>query len=151
MEIDANFDFSTDARGGDPDSTSPTLRRYHKMLWSKPLPGGMLFELHDDMRGVYLYHASELGEFSLGSDAITHSYKNQKRNNWLVCQIPDEVDELFRTGLTIGTYIICPNRRIDGKHTINQARGVNRPHRRSIRPDLGMHPSLLFGNWKSPV
>ena len=28
-------------------------------------------------------------------------------------------------GSTIGAYIVFPNNRIDGKHTINQARGVN--------------------------
>jgi hypothetical protein len=125
MIIDVDYDFSTDAKGGDPDSTSPTLRRYHKLLWNKPLPDGNMFELRDDMSGSYLYHASVLGEFSLGSDAITHSYKSQKRKQWLIRQIPCEVDELFHAGLTIGAYILFPNNRIDGKHTVNQARGVN--------------------------
>jgi hypothetical protein len=45
------------------------------MLWSKPLPNGKIFELQDNKKGVYLYHQSELGEFSLGSDAITQSIK----------------------------------------------------------------------------
>jgi hypothetical protein len=72
-----------------------------------------------------LYHESPLGEFFLGSDAISHSYKNQKRKHWLTTQIPNEVDELFRTGSTIGAYIVFPNNRIDGKQTINQARGAN--------------------------
>jgi hypothetical protein len=125
MKIDINFNFYTDARGGDPDSTSPTLRRYHKLLWSKPLPNGNSFELRDDVGGAYLCHSSELGEFFLGSDAITHSYKNQKRKQWLVQQIPLEVDGLFNTGSTIGAYILFPNRRIDGRPTMNQARGVN--------------------------
>ncbi len=123
--IEVDFDFSTDARGGDPDSTSPTLRRYHKLLWSKLLPTGVMFELLDDVKGAYLYHVSDLGEFFLGSDAITHSYKNQRGKQWLIRQIPNEVEELFHAGLTIGAYILFPNRRIDGKHTINQARGVN--------------------------
>ena len=125
MIIDTNFNFYSDARGGDPDRTSPTLRKYHKTLWSKPLPNGKIFELHDDKNGVYLYHTSELGEFFLGSDAITHSYKNHKRKHWLTKQIPNEVDELFNTGSTIGAYTIFPNNRIDGNHTINQARGIN--------------------------
>jgi len=123
--IDTSYNFYTDARGGDPDSTSPTLRKYHKILWSKPLPNGKIFELSENKSGVYLYHKSELGEFFLGSDAITHSYKNQIRKQWLIKQIPSEVDELFDTGSTIGAYIIFPNNRIDGKSTINQARGVN--------------------------
>jgi hypothetical protein len=65
MIIDVDYDFSTDAKGGDPDSISPTLRRYHKLLWSKPLPDGTMFGLRDDMDGSYLYHASVLGEFFL--------------------------------------------------------------------------------------
>lgn len=125
MIIDTNFNFYSDANGGDPDRTSPTLHKYHKLLWSKPLPNGKLFELRDDKKGAYLYHASELGEFFLGSDAITHSYKNQKRKKWLTEQIQTEVDELFNAGSTIGSYIVFPKNRIDGKQTINQARGVN--------------------------
>lgn len=126
MNIDTKYNFYTDSKGRDPDSTSPTLRNYHKMLWSKPLPNGKILELRDNKKGAYLYHESELGEFYFGSDAITHSYKNQKRKKWLTEQIPNEVNELFDTGSTIGAYIIFPNKRIDGKHTINQARGVNR-------------------------
>ena len=125
MIIDVDYDFSTDAKGGDLDSISPTLRRYHKLLWSKPLPDGTVFGLRDDMGGSYLYHASVLGEFSLGSDAITHSFKSQKRKQWLIRQIPHELGNLYHAGLTIGAYILFPNRRIEGKHTINQARSVN--------------------------
>lgn len=125
MTIDTTFNFYSDSNGGDPDSASPTLRKYHKLLWSKPLPNGNTLELRDDKKGAYLYHKSELVEFFLGSDAITHSYKNQKRKKWLTEQIPNEVNELFDTGSTIGAYIIFPNNRIDGKHTINQARGIN--------------------------
>jgi hypothetical protein len=126
MIIDTNFNFYSDSNGGDPDSTSPTLRQYHKILWSKPLPNGKLLELRDDKNGAYLYHQSELGDFFLGSDAITHSYKNHKRKKWLTDQIPTEVNDLYCTGSTIGSYLIFPNRRIDGMQTINQARGVNR-------------------------
>ncbi|MCF8277803.1 MAG: hypothetical protein K9J17_13800 [Flavobacteriales bacterium] len=124
-QIDIDFNFYSDARGGDPDSTSPTLRRYHKILWSKPLPSGQHFELTDNRQGTYLYHKSSLGEFILGSDAITHSYRNQKRKHWLTKQIPNEVDELFDTGSTIGAYTVFPKNKIDNKFTINQARGVN--------------------------
>jgi len=124
MKIDTKFNFYSDSKGRDPDSASPTLRSYHKMLWSKPLPNGKLLELRDDIKGAYLYHKSELGEFFFGSDAITHSYRDQIRKKWLTNQIPTEVNELFKIGSTIGAYIIFPNNRIDGKHTINQARGV---------------------------
>jgi hypothetical protein len=126
MDIDIEFNFYSDARGGDPDSTSPTLRRYHKLLWSKPLPNGEVFQLHDDDRWRYLYHESSLGEFYLGSDAIGHSYKRHVRKKKITEQVPDEVDELFNMSSTIGGYIIFPKNRVNGKHTINQARGVNR-------------------------
>lgn len=125
MTIDTNFNFHSDARGGDPDSTSLTLKRYHKTLWSKLLPNGKVLKLEDNQNGVYLYHSSDLGEFILGSDAITHSYKNQRRKQWLTSQILSEVDELFNIGSTIGAYIIFPKNKIDNKFTINQARGVN--------------------------
>lgn len=125
MNIDVTFNVYTDANGGDPDSTSPTLRSYHKMLWSKKLPNGEKFELTDKKSGTYLYHNSGLGEYSLGSDAITHSYRNHKRKTWLTQQIQDEVQELFNTGSTIGAYTLFPNNRVDKQHTINQARGVN--------------------------
>ena len=125
MIIDTNFNFYSDSNGGDPDSASPTLRNYHKILWSKPLPNGNLLELSDNKNGVYLYHKSALGEFFFGSDAITHSYKNHQRKKWLTEQIPNEVNELFNLGSTIGAFIIYPKNRIDGMHTINQARGVN--------------------------
>lgn len=125
MVVDTTFNVYSDAQGGDPDSTSPTLRKYHKTLWSKPLPSGKSFNLSDNKNSVYLYHNSELGEYFLGSDAITHSYRNHKRKLWLTEQIPNEVSELFDTGSTIGAYTIFPNNRIDGKHTINGARGCN--------------------------
>ena len=125
MKIDTTFNLYSDAKGGDPDSTSPTLRLYHKLLWSKRLPDGNTFELITNKSGIYLYHTSELGEYFLGSDAVTHSYKNHKRKKWLTEQVKDDVNELFNTGSTIGAYTLFPNNRVDGKHTINQARGIH--------------------------
>lgn len=122
--INTSFKMYTDANGGDPDSTSPTLRSYHKLLWSKPLPGGEVFDLQDDQRGYYLFHSSSLGDFSVGSDAITHSYKNQMKKKWLTTQIPEEVQEVFDQGSTIGGYLIFPNQQVERKQTINQARGI---------------------------
>jgi len=123
--IDKNFSFHSDSYSKDPDTNSPTLKEYHKILWSKPLPNGRLFELRDDKVGIYLYHNSELGEFSLGSDAISHSYKYHKRKQWLTRQIPEAVNEVYSAGCTIGAYIIFPNNKIDNKQTINGARGCN--------------------------
>lgn len=59
MTIDPNFNFYSDAKGGDPDSTSPTLRKYHKFLWSKPLPNGKTFDLCDDFIGYIQFFLLE--------------------------------------------------------------------------------------------
>lgn len=37
MIIDTNFNVYSDAKEIDPDNSSPTLKRYHKLLWSKLL------------------------------------------------------------------------------------------------------------------
>lgn len=69
--IDVGFDMRSDTPPGkDPDAYSPTLRRYHQLLWSKPLPNGTPFELRADRIGHNLYHHSDLGEFSLSSDSV---------------------------------------------------------------------------------
>jgi len=122
--IDTQFNMYRDANGGDPDKTSPTLRAYHKLLWSKPLPSGYVFDLSID--GYSLCHRSALGDFSLGSDAITHSYRDRSDKSWLTRQIPEEVQELFDRGSTIGAYLVFPNNQVDRKQTINQARGTAR-------------------------
>ncbi|MCE2517265.1 MAG: hypothetical protein J4F41_05370 [Alphaproteobacteria bacterium] len=124
--IDITFNtFSDTPAGKDPDSFSPTLRRYHQKLWSKPLPGGTVFELDLDTPKL-LHHRSGLGEFFLSSDAIGHSYKNVKKMSPIIGQLPaSEVDAFFDICSTIGGYIVFPSKRIDGKMTINGSRGVH--------------------------
>lgn len=130
MVIDTSFDFRTDTRDypkRDPDACSPTLRRYHKLLWSKPLPGGGRFDLDDAKRGAYLYHHSGLGEFWLPSDAVIPSF-----TRWgFAAAHPEfctaEENEAFMTiGYTIGGMMVFPGNQIEGKWTINQARGCLR-------------------------
>ncbi len=51
--IDTTFDVYSDTRpGGDPDQQSATLRRFHALLWSKPLPDGRSFKLSTDTQGA---------------------------------------------------------------------------------------------------
>ena len=110
INVDFNF-FSEVREGQDPDSKSPTLKKYHKLLWSKPLPSGKIFDLKEDppeLSKNYLYHKSELGYFVFGSDAITHSYRNHKKKKHITEQIPDEVSDLFNQGANIASYIIFP-------------------------------------------
>ena len=90
IDVDFNF-FSEVKEGQDPNSKSPTLRNYHKLLWSKALPSGKVFGLKDkppELSKKYLYHNSDLGYFVFGSDAITHSYRNHKRKNILSNKSP---------------------------------------------------------------
>jgi hypothetical protein len=123
--IDITFDFRSDTPPRmDPDADSPTLRRYHQLLWSKPLPSGVPFELDITTLNAYLHHRSELGEFFLSSDAAIPTFTERSRLKHITGQIPEAENEDFRTiGYTIGGMIVFPENRIDGKQTINGARG----------------------------
>lgn len=124
-DIDITFDFQRDTPDGrDPDTYSKTLRRYHKLLWSKRLPDGEIFKLDDTIPGNYLYHRSAMGEFSLSSDAVIPTFKWASHIKKL---IPDEELKAFNAaGYTIGGMMVFPGNRIDGKWTINQARGCTK-------------------------
>jgi hypothetical protein len=127
VTVDVTFDFRTDTPPGkDPDALSPTLRRYHKLLWSKPLPSGFTFDLDDTVRGHYLIHASELGVFSLASDAVVPSFTRDLKMRHITEQFPPtELDEFNRLGYTIGGIMLFPGVRVENKMTINGARGFH--------------------------
>ncbi len=124
--FDAEFDLRTDTPlDKDPDTFSPTLRRYHRMLWSKKLPDGEAFVLTAERPNVYLMHDSDLGRFVLSSDTIATSHK--KRLARFYGQLRDEQNQSFhRQGYTIGGTILFPGVRVGGKQTINQRRGTHR-------------------------
>jgi hypothetical protein len=125
--IDTAFDFRTDAGAGDPDTHSPTLRRYHRLLWSKPLPSGAAFDLDDATPGVYLHHRSDVGEFFLASDSVIPTFTRWAAMQPIVTQLPEADNEAFRTlGYTIGGMLVFPGNRVDGKQTLNGARGFTR-------------------------
>jgi len=152
--IDTNFRFRSDTPSGkDPDTFSPTLRRYHKFLWSKPLPSGFGFNL--DLAGtptkVYLHHKSELGEFFLSSDAIGLTYSRRSDMAHIVNQIPSsEIDVFFGICSTIGAYIIFPSKKVDNKMTINGSRGIN--HKIKDRFDLTLECIRRhYSNQDSPL
>lgn len=125
MTIDTTFHFGSDTPPGkDPDKDSPTLHRYHQLLWSKPLPTGPRFDLVDARPAHYLVHRSDLGVFYLSSDAVIASLHKQARV--IVAQIPESETTAFRAiGYTIGGMMVFPSNRIDGKMTINGARGFH--------------------------
>lgn len=126
-QIDITFDFRSDTPPGkDPDALSPTLRRYHKLLWSKPLPSGVVFELVDTTPQVYLHRHSEIGEFFLSSDTVVPSFTREHKIAHIINQISaEELDEFNTIGYTIGGMMLFPGNRIDGKMTINGARGFH--------------------------
>lgn len=127
MAINITFDFRTDAHGNDPDSHSPTLRHYHQLLWSKPLPSGASFDLSDSTPGKYLHHRSSLGEFFLSSDSVVPTFTRWQKLKPITEQFTEKENEAFLTiAYTIGGMMIFPSNQIDRKPTINAARGFNR-------------------------
>ncbi len=125
--IDITFDFRSDTPPGkDPDVFSPTLSRYHKLLWSKPLPSGVVFELDVTASPFYLHHRSEVGEVWLSSDAVIPTFTREGRISHIINQIPAEKsDEFNRICYTIGGMMVFPGNRIGRKMTINGARGFH--------------------------
>lgn len=126
-QIDITFDFRSDTPPGkDPDKFSPTLRRYHKLLWCKPLPGGVVFKLDDTNSQVYLHHRSEKGEFFLSSDTVITAFTRENRISHIIEEIPvKEMDAFFTICYTIGGMMIFPGNRIGREMTINGARGFH--------------------------
>ena len=124
MQVDTSFNFRNDSNGKDPDSHSPTLRKYHRLLWSKQLPIGEYIELEEiNSNLVYRFNMQTL---KFGSDSISNSYIGTKK----IAHLSDEVltsefEEFRDEGSTIGGYIIFPSARVGGKMTINGARGFN--------------------------
>ena len=149
--IDINFDVYSDTpEGKDPDSFSPTLRKYHKILWSKSLPNNKEFHLNLDTPKL-LHHESALGEFFLSSDSIGHTYTRVKKMSHIIDELSnEEINSFFSTCSTIGAYIIFPAKRVNNKMTINGARGVN--HKIQDRFDLTLECIRRFYlNEKSPL
>lgn len=141
--FDTSFDVRTDAKGRDPDTYSPTLRDYHQRLWSKRLPGGQMFDLDASEAGRYLSHRSSLGEFVLTSDSVIPTFTTWKRLAHIIDPIPKPEVERFRAlAYTVGGMMVFPGHTVDGKQTINAARG--RHPRISDRMDLTLESIRRF-------
>jgi hypothetical protein len=157
LKIDTSFDFRNDSSGRDPDTYSPTLRKYHRFLWTKQLPIGERLEIEEiNSRLVYRFNMQTL-KFS--SDSISNSYIGTKKITHLNGQITQEEFEEFRDkGSTIGGYIIFPSERVGGKMTINGARGFNTKIAdrfdltlECIRLHYQRRENPLEGSFKTPV
>jgi hypothetical protein len=127
--MDITFDFQSDTPPGkDPDALSPTLHSYHRLLRSKPLPSGVLFNLQDARPKGYLQHRSGLGEFFLSSDSVIASFRKERRRK--LSSVFDNIPEAEQAAFlgityTIGGMIVFPSNSVDGKMTINGARGCS--------------------------
>jgi hypothetical protein len=133
-DIDTTFDFREDTPRNrntgelrDPDTCSDTLRRHHRLLWSKPLPNGTVFELElrESSPPYYLRHNSEFGEFVLSSDTVVPSFWKQREISDVIESLADEVQAFNTLGYTIGGMMVWPANRVNKKMTINAARGCH--------------------------
>jgi hypothetical protein len=129
MKININFDFNIDSNGLDPDSHSPTLKSYHKILWSKALPSGSTFELTDNPPVKYLAYKNSKIQIDLSSDSIANSYMKSKA--YPIASLVNEIDanlvsSFRKLNSTIGGYILFPSQRVGGLMNINGSRGFSR-------------------------
>ncbi len=135
-EIDIDFDFTTDTPhywdcfwdnglgtcGNDPDAFSQTLRRYHRILWSKTLPNGECLNLKESNHEYLSWNGHRFG-----SDSITASFRYEKNRSFLeevengIPNYRGYVEDFLRKAYTIGGCIIFPKH----NQSINQCRGVN--------------------------
>jgi hypothetical protein len=125
--FDPTFDFRTETSGDDPDEHSPTLREYHRLLWSKPLPSGDIFELDIiKTHRFFLHHLSSRGEFRLTSDSTMQTWSRPEawpQMQAVIAQVPEQEQAAFLTvAHQIGGKVIFP---VESKPTINQARGLH--------------------------
>jgi hypothetical protein len=132
VPFDPAFDFREEARdhrtgkNRDPDRFSSTLREYHRRLWSKPLPGGDQFGLSKAKPGAYLHHRSSRGEFSLASDSAVPTFITYRRMKHIIREVPAAEKLEFDTiTYQMGGMMLFPGNRIEGKKTINGARGCH--------------------------
>lgn len=138
--IDVTFDFTSDSKGywdgffdrdpitgmgaSDPDVASPTLKEYHRLLWSKKLPNGEMMVLISRKAPYYLTWK----DFCFGSDTIIVGFR-YARYKHIISQVNDMQEDykvywegLLRKAYTIGGTIIFPVHR----NSMNQRKGMSR-------------------------
>lgn len=124
--FDVALDFRTECPGRDPDAYSPTLKRYHQRLWSKRTPSGEVLELRDDRRTAYLYHRGQADTFFFASDTMMTSFQRNAKVQLLAASVEGQrALSRWEARYTIGGFIMFPGDRVDGRPTINGARGMH--------------------------
>jgi len=150
--VDTRFDVRAEAGGRDPDRFSKTLRVYHQLLWSKPLPGGAVFDLDATLR-----HTNDVGNFRLSSDTIAATYLRWGGPPRLVDVVrqapPDEVNAFSGLACTVGAFLVFPLAvRKDGERSALNQPGPRHQLQdpRSFRPHPRVHPTPLPGHRQPP-
>lgn len=121
QDINVTFDVKSDSRGKDPDYASATMKSYHQLLWSKPLPNGEVMQLETG-KDCYL----KWNGIYLGSDSITATFRNGRNKHFEEFKngIPN-YEEYEKENLsklyTIGGAIIFPQTH----WSMNRARGCH--------------------------
>lgn len=129
-----NFWYNCDGLGcgsADPDSKSPTLKKYHQIIWSKRLPNGAFLDLQSGKNSNdYL----TWNDFNFGSDSIINIYLHNTRIKSFIEQIKTEIEKTqdykkfrenyLRESYTIGGCMILP--KTNKESSINCQRGINR-------------------------
>lgn len=122
-DFDPYYDFRAECPGRDIDSHSPTVKCYHQMLWSKPLPDGTQFELAAGSPGAFLRHESPRGVFVLASDQIIRTFEPVRAMAKVLDQLPrSDRDEFLREGASMAGLTVFP---VGNGYTPNQARGTH--------------------------
>ena len=121
--IDITFDFRSDSNGRDPDTYSPTLNAYHRILWSKELPNGEVMDLHSEKPPFVL----SWKDFYFTSDTIIIEMRNSKNKKIIdqacgrIKNIEEFYGHLLRRSYSIGSMVIFPVH----VNSMNQRRGMN--------------------------
>ena len=116
--------------GGDADARSPLLRKFHRQLWSKPLPTGETLDLTVDLS---VASPGSLRGLRLSSDTIASTHRNYRRRQiHVLWDALPAVDKLRydRGFYRMGGFIVFPCHR----KSMNTERGDTWPDRRPLRP-----------------
>lgn len=121
-DFDIFYDFRNDSGGKDPDIASPTLRHYHRLLWSKPLPNGEIMQLTHDNGGYLKWKDLEFGSDAFANGLFFQRAKNSVPELKRILRDYDEYVEDFQHHTwTIGGEIIFPKH----DNSMNQQKGTN--------------------------